>query len=66
MEEKLLHTVCCCKCGKVLSQSYEGTKTYIRCPKCKTDLFYQVFEDGPAIKIVKKGEKIPHIPLVPA
>ena len=66
MCDRELHTVCCCKCGRVLSQSYEGTKTYIRCPKCKTYLFYEVFKDGPSIRVENQKKKLPHTPLIPA
>ena len=65
MSEKAIYTVCCSRCGKVLGKSFEGTKTYTRCPKCKTDVFYEVLEDGPRIKIIKDSGKMPRTPLVP-
>ena len=62
MTDKFLHTICCSSCGRILCKSYEGTQTFIRCPKCKTELFYEVQENGPKITIMKRTEKLPHIP----
>ena len=66
MSEKFLHTVCCSSCGAVLSKSFNGTKSYVHCPKCQAELYYEVGENGPTIKILKEPKNPPISPAVPA
>jgi len=66
MREKFLHTICCSSCGKVLSKSFQGTQTYINCPRCGAELYYEVGENGPTIKMLKEPKNPPVIPQVPA
>lgn len=66
MTEKFLHTICCTSCGYVLSKSFEGTKSYVRCPKCQADFFIEVGKNGPTIILLKEPKNLPNIPPVPA
>ena len=59
MTQKFLHTICCNSCGTVLSKSYSGTESYVRCPKCQADLYYTVEDDGPTIRMIKKPKNLP-------
>lgn len=59
MTEKFPYYICCSRCGRVLSKSYEGTKAYVHCPKCKAELYYEVGEDVSTIQIVKKSKNQP-------
>lgn len=60
--QKFLHTICCNSCGTVLSKSYSGTESYVRCPKCQADLYYTVDDKGPTIHIIKKPKNLPTPP----
>lgn len=65
MSEDFLQTVCCSSCGAVLSKSFCGTKSYVRCPKCQAELYYEVDKRGATIKILKEPKNPPIIPAVP-
>ena len=66
MIDKFLHTICCSSCGTVLSKSFGGTKSYIRCPKCQAEFYYEVSQNGPTIKMLKEPKNPPTVPQVPA
>ena len=63
--QKFLHTICCSSCGTVLSRSYGGTESYVRCPKCQADLYYTVDDNGPTIRIIKQPKHLPIPPAMP-
>ena len=63
--QKFLHTICCNSCGTVLSKSYSGTESYVRCPKCQADLYYTVDDNGPTIRIIKRPKNLPIPPAMP-
>ena len=65
MSEDFLQTVCCSSCGSVLSNSFGGTKSYVRCPKCQAELYYEAGKHGATIKIIKEPKNPPVIPAVP-
>ena len=55
------YSVHCSICGRILGRSYSGTATYMKCPKCKAEVFYTVNDNGPTVQITK-GPKHPAIP----
>jgi len=64
MGSDFLFTICCPSCGSVISKSFYGTKTFIHCPKCSAELFYEVEESGTIIRITKEPKNRPLIPVV--
>ena len=66
MSTKFPYMICCPCCGHPLSKSYEGTKSFIHCPKCRAEWYYEVRESGTTIKILKEPKSLPEVPEVPA
>ena len=66
MKDDFPFAVCCSSCGTMLSRSYKGTRSYTHCPKCGAELFYEVNENGPTVKITKEPKNPPIVPAVPA
>ena len=62
--QRILHTVCCSVCGRVLSKSFSGTASYVKCEKCKAELYYTVDDNGPSIQITKGPKHPTHSPSI--
>lgn len=61
MIENFPFAICCTSCSSLLSRSFTGTRTITHCPKCGAELFYEVKENGPYIKMLKEPKKLPKI-----
>lgn len=66
MNEKFPYAICCPSCGKFISRSLIGTRSYTHCPQCSAELYYVVDEKGTKITITKEPKKPPEVPEVPA
>lgn len=66
MKEDFPFAVCCTSCGSLLSRSFTGTRTITHCPKCGAELFYEVSESGPYIKMIKGPKNPPKVSEIPA
>lgn len=50
MEQEFMYKVNCPRCGTVLADSFEGSRAYVKCHKCKTKLYYEIDENGVRVK----------------
>ena len=67
--QKFLHTICCNSCGNILSKSYSGTESFVRCPKCQAELYYTVsieYQRRQLLRVkTKSGRPESHDPSLP-
>lgn len=66
MRDDFPFAICCPSCGKIISRSFAGTRSYTHCSQCGAGLYYKVDEQGTKVTITKEPKKPPEVPAVPA
>lgn len=56
MEDKK-YAVCCTVCQRLLGKSGEGSKTSITCPRCGSDLYYEIIAGEVKTRVVRWSSK---------
>ena len=62
--DNYLFTVCCPVCGTIVGKSFQGARTFTRCSKCASELYYETKDKGTTVTIMKDPKNSPIVPIV--